>query len=430
MATGANHSEKSMSDQKEAPEDTRTSGTEPDAEDNVAAEEAQGEQAEGEAARGEETARADRAARGGSGLLVAWLALVVALAAAGGSAWQWWQQRTGDPSSGMFSRIEQQAATVDSHGDRLNELTARLEAIESRLERLAGRVESNSFDPATLREGLRDQSRAAAELRNRLDSLSDRLDTAVSDLEGRVERAGAARSDSLEEALANARYRLGLIEVSGLLRLAQARAGTGGDPVAALAAYRQAQARLEAMNDGRLDRLRELVAGELEALRAMEVPDWPTLTGRLAALETELVTWPAAGGDASRSAAPTSSPAESTATGEEDGWWSNLGHSLSGLVRVTPREAAPLTPAALESVRERIRLHLAAAQAAAARRSAATFAQQAESAAALIREHFDTSAEAVSSALGTLSEAASLSQPAAPDLGKALAEVERRLAAS
>ena len=104
---------------------------------------------------------------------------------------------------------------------------------------------------------------------------------------------------------------------------------------------------------------------------------------------------------------------------------------MGSLVRVTPRESAPLTPAAEESVRERLRLHLAAAQAAAARRNGDELASHASTAAGLIEAHFDTASNAVSSALETLSNLASSASPQSlPDLGGALAEAERRLAAS
>jgi len=357
----------------------------------------------------------------------AWLALLLALAAGGLAGWQWWLSETNDESGRFGPRIEQQASAVESQSRRLDELDERLGGVETRLDELAGRLDARDFDPAAMRRDIQSRAEADAELRQQVTSLSERLDGAVSDLESQLEQAGAARSDRIEESMAEARFRLGLIEVAGLLRLGQSRAELAADPAGAIAAYRRAQSRLEAIDDVRLERLRQLVARELEALRSVESTDWPALTGQLSALESETAQWPVAG---AREPGTDESPMEDGGMETEDGWWSSMRASLGGLVRVTPREAAPLTSAAVESVRERLRLHLAAAQVAAARRSTGELARHLEVAEDLTRAHFDTSDESVLRALEGISEAASVDLPSLPELGSALAEAERRLAGS
>lgn len=376
----------------------------------------------------------------------AWLALLLALAACGLAGWLWWiDQQSADSSAdasadlaALASRVDEQASAIESRAQDLDRLDDRVSKLDSRLGDMAGRLEERDserdseqdFDPAELRGRIEEQSGSTSDLRQQFESMSDRLDQAVADLESRIEQAGEDRSDGIDESLAEARFRLGLIEVAGLLRLGQSRAELAADPAGAAAVYRQAQSRLQQLEDGRVERLRQLVGQELEALRSVDGRDWAGLSGRLSALEKGSGKWPLAG--------PNDQPADTAAGGEagdsddggEQDWWSGVQRSLGGLVRVTPRESAPLTPAAVESVRERVRLHLAAAQAAAARRNTDEMNRQLEAAEQLIRSHFDTSAEAVARALETISSAASAEAPSLPDLGDALAEAERRLAAS
>lgn len=401
-----------MSEQEESPEERPQRGSH--------AEEPQ--QAD---ASGKETDQHDKEVPERSRSVVAWLALILALAAAGLSGWQAWLVFGDDRSTQIGSELDDQRGAIESVRQRLGDISERLGQVESRLDDLSGRLDSGGFDPAPLREELSAQAGVDDQLRQRVSTLSDRLDQAVSDLESRLEQVGAVRSDRMEDALADARFRLALVEVAGLLRLGQARAELAGDPAGAAAAYRQARSRLQQLDDGRLERLAQLVGRELESLRGIETTDWAGLAGRLSGLEDEAAQWPLAVG--------ASPAAESGPTGEapagEDGWLSGIRKSLGGLVRVTPRESAPLTPAAADSVRERLRLHLASSQAAVARRNVDELASRIERAATLIRSHFDTSVESVSSALETLEEAAAVGSSPLPDLGSALAEAERRLAA-
>lgn len=408
-----------MNEQKEShsvsPDSESVSAPPEESEEDRATAEAQGE-----------AESSNEAASGRGSAVVAWLALLLALAAGGLSGWQWWLAHSGDEPGELISRVDEHGGAIDSQAGRIDQLGERFESFDARLGELAEQTDSSDFDPDALRRRIRSLADSNADLREELNALSQRLDEAVSELKAQVEQTSSDRSGEIDDSLADARFRLGLIEVSGLLRLGQSRAELAADPAGAVAAYRQARARLEAIDDGRVERLRQLVARELESLRSVETTDWSALAGRLSALEVESAQWPLAG-----SGEPADTGLSERESEEPDsGWWSSLGDSLGSLVRVTPREAAPLTPAAVESVRERMRLHLAAAQAAAARRNVEELAGQLEIAGELIRAHFDTSADAVSRALDTISAAASAENPSLPDLGGALAEAERRMAAS
>ncbi len=373
-----------------------------------------------------EAESSNEATPGRGSAAVAWLALLLALAAGGLAGWQWWLAHTGDGARDLISRIDDHAGAIESQAGRIDQLGERFDSFDARLEEVSNRADSRDFDPDTLRRRIRSLADTDAEFREELNSLSQRFDEAVSDLQAQVEQAGADRSGRVEDAVVDARFRLGLIEVAGLLRLGQSRAELAADPVGAVAAYQQAQSRLDTIEDGRVERLRQLVARELETLRSIDTTDWSALAGQLSALEVESAQWPLAG-----SGKPDGGDSPTAQAGDTDeGWWSSLRSSFGSLVRVTPREAAPLTPAAVESVRERLRLHLAAAQAAAARRNIDELGRQLDIANKLIRTHFDTAADPVSHALDTISEAAAAETPSPPDLGAALAEAERRMAAS
>lgn len=383
-----------------------------------------------------DTSTSNGGRRGGKGL--AWLALLLALAAAGLSAWQWWLSTHSEVEADPLApRLEEQADALEAQSRRSTELSDRLDALSGRFGEIEGRLPEDGFDPQALRSADDDLSSAQADLEQRqadleqrVDALSRQLDQAVSAMDSQLEELGTARTDRIDESLAEASFRLGLIEVAGLLRLGQSRAELAADYDSAVSVYRRAQARLESIDDSRAQRLRQLVGQELEALRSIEATDWSARVGELAALEAETEQWPMRS-----QRAPADEPGSDSdgdgGEGEGDGWWAELRRSMGGLVRVSPRESAPLTPAAAESVRERLRLHLAAAQVAAARRDSEELANHAAAAVELIDAHFDSGSDSVKGALETLSAMTSAVSPQSlPELGDALAEAERRLAAS
>lgn len=392
-----------------------------------------GEQSDSAVAKQSDQNQQKSPRRGGG--IVAALALIVALGAAGLAGWQWWLAQVDEdgPAPELASTVEEQTDSLASLQARTDELSQRLqktqsglEEAQSRLDELTEAAESSSEEPEALRRELQSAASDRKQIQQRLSTLSDRLDTTVSDFEARLEETGTVRSDRVESLMDQADRKAALMQVAVLLRLGRSRIEMADDREGALAAYRSAKAQLGKTESGSFERLRQLLAQELQSLESMQMTDWPALIGRLAALEQELESWPLRNADGGG--------VQEQAAGDEqgdEGWWSGLRDTMGGLVRVTPRESAPLTPAAAESVRTRLELHLAAAQAAAARRNGEELRLHLKTAEELVRARFDTASQAVERGLTVLSEVASAHQaPTLPELGGALAEAERRISDS
>lgn len=365
-----------------------------------------------------------RRSRGGLALL----ALLIALAALAATGWQWWQSRQAGEGSSLSS-IENQLA---DHADRLDADQAELQALadrlgawQERLDDLERQADSGRSYSEETRSRLQSLEREGGRLTGRMDDLESSIATRLSELRSELESGTDREAPALESQFEAQRVSLTLIEVAGLLRLGQSRAELAADFDGARNAYRRAAARLATLEDDRLQRLQSLVADELELLEAVETHDWAALAGRLDALTGEIARWPLAGQESSL--APPGAPPEDE---EEGGWWQGVRSAFGRIVRVSPRETVALAPAAAESVRERMRLHLAAAQAAAARRSELELAHHLEAAGRLLADWFDVEAPGVARAREFIDRVATLPASESPQLGAALSELERRLDAS
>lgn len=391
--------------------------------------------------------------RGGG---IAWLALLLVLAVGGFTGWQWWQQE--QQAASMPAQQDANtalAATQVAHEQRLTQLEARSEALEKRLDKMSSQLATLAARPerapvdesllarlfaleAELKAGLAEQDRDTQaamksgldglqqqlnrdrrELNAGMDALRGQLESALAGLDSRLQGSAEEQSRDLEERVARARLKLGLAEAASLLELGRSRAELDEDLPAAIAAYERADAALASLQDARLERLRRLLGEELQALRVLELPDWAGLSGRLAAMEAAVADWPLADTEA----------ADALPVDEEEegrGLVRGMKAALGGLVRVTPRASAPLSPEAAESVRERARLHMAALQTTLARRDAGEMAQRAAALTGLIEQHFNPSSRAVDQALDFLSSLA-VSDAGLPRLGAALTEARSRL---
>lgn len=172
--------------------------------------------------------------------------LLALLAGLGWTGWQWWQQRA------------QLADRVAEHDAQLRRLDARAAALESQAGELATR--------------LADQSR-----------LTDRNGTDIAALQARIEDTLALMS-RISEDLSGGRTRFQLTAVEHLLLLANDRLLLQRDVASALAALDAADARLAELSDPQLYPVREALAKERTALRAVPVPDLASASLTLASL--------------------------------------------------------------------------------------------------------------------------------------------------
>lgn len=346
----------------------------------------------------------------------AWLApiaLLLALVAFGLALWVLLDQE--DDQGDAFAA----AGEVEALTTEVADLSARLERLDERLDSLADGVEELEIDAAGRREAFRQAETDTASLNERLTTLEDRLADAVERLQ--------AESDDQREVDQNIARQLELTEAAGLLRLGQQRAQLARDWTGARTAYQRASSRLRDFASPRYDRVRGLVARELEALEAIDEPDWVALSGRLARMAESSADWP---GGAEVAEAPGDAGAGGAAQAAESGWWAGVRRSLARLVRVTPRDSVPITAEQVDAAREEVRVRLLAAEMAVARRDVEELAHHVEAAGNAIRQWFDVDAAAPARALEELDRIAETELPEVPVLGEALAEITRLMEAA
>ena len=341
-----------------------------------------------------------------SGSVATILALIISLFAAGGLIWLWFDRADADPE-GLASAedLAQLHSSLAEHERRFDDLVS---AIDDN----AGKIEELSSEQADGRQALREQANDNQSLNRRVAELEANLAEAVDRLE-----AATGEQRAVDRDLAR---RLHLMEAGALLRTGQERAELAGDLAAAREAYRRAYRLLRELDDARTNRARGQVAQELETLEAVAGPDWTAMTAQLSRIASEADEWPAIA--KSEEATPITEADEA-----ETGWLSRIGATLAGLVRVRPRDTVPVSGEELDSVREQVRLRLAAAELALARRSLDEAVFQVQQASALIERWFEVDDAGVARVLASLSELTETEAAAVPSLGAALAEINRLL---
>ncbi len=337
---------------------------------------------------------------------VAVLALIFSCFAMVGLIWLWLDRTDVDPE-GLAS------------ADDLAELRSDVAANEQRFGDLAVAVDDHAEEIEALGPQLADWRQALREQADHNESLDRRVAELEVNLSEAVDRLEAAAGEqrAVDRDLAR---RLHLMEAAALLRTGQERAELTGDFSAAREAYRRAYRVLQELDDARTNRARGQVAQELEALEAVAGPDWTAMTAQLSQIGSAADEWPAI--ERSDDRAPDTQVDEA-----EDGWLARVGSTLTGLVRVRPRDTVSLSAEELDLVREQVRLRLAAAELALARRSLDEAIVQMQQARTLIERWFEVEDSAVARVLASLSELAETEAAALPSLGAALADINRLL---
>jgi len=342
----------------------------------------------------EEPTVADEPKRQRSGNSVAWLAFLlalIALAAAGYTAWQNW--RGADDTS-----VDDQVARLDS---RITSGTQSISGLEAQIAELSAR------DPGV--DAAVDQLRRELEERIRL--LSS-LPARISTLEGSVA--------SLAGVSEGARDAWILAESEYYMQIANAQLQLANNPHLASLALRMADERIVQLANPALTDVRRAISDELASLDVMEKPDIEGATLTLASLARVVESLPLAGNTDAEEEAPEFDPEQSGPSRA----WSSVKNAMSGLVKVTPPERAKLvqlSPDAEFFLRNNIALQLQSARLALLRGEQAIFEQTLDDTSALLNEYFDTGSTAVTGALETIAEIRShVFTTATPDISESL----------
>lgn len=301
--------------------------------------------------------------RGGA---LALLALLLALAAAGGTGYLYWLQQQGRAAQ------ETAAAREEAASRELGQLRTQLETTQGRI---------------------RDVEATQAERRQALAAFEDELRQVRNRLEAAArEEASAERAPSLAE-------------IEFLLLLADRELRLAGNPRVALAALREADDRIARLEDPALAAVRAAVNDEIAAVEAVASTDVEGIALRLDSLAERIEGLPLRGALAPE-------PATAAGDGSEaaSGWdrfVSRVRSAASGLFRVR-RSDAPAAPllAPDESffLYRNVELDLKSARLAVLAGDAANYAAGLGAASAALQEYFQHDDPAVAAVIDAVEE--------------------------
>ena len=312
-----------------------------------------------------------------SGNPVAWLAFlasIVALAAAGYVAWNDWRTPVDTSADDALARLE----------SRLSSTNESLADLDGRLTDLAGRDSDADAELADLRQDVDERIRLLSSLPARIST----LESSVASLAGVSEGARDAW------VVAESEY---------YMQIANAQLQLANNPHLAALALKLADERIVQLANPALTDVRRAISDELAALEIMERPDIEGATLTLASLARVVESLPLASAREDGEPAADIDP-ELSGAGRA---WASVKNAMSGLVKVTPPERAKLvqlSPDAEFFLRNNIALQLQSARLALLRGEQAIFEQTLDDTSALLGDYFDTESAAVQGALETIAE--------------------------
>lgn len=366
-------------------------------------------------ANGQIVTSADTARPVGRGLAL--LALLVALLAAGVAGWTGWQSWREDTASDAGDRLEALSSRVDRLAGETQSLNDELSAVAERADAAADRASAaeRSAEGAADRAEALDRSvsglaEEVASLQQKLNDQGRRLDTLATRVEDRGERdPGLALGLAQAEYLVHAAYRILELE---------------RDPTLAARALSLAADRLSGLEAPGLTRVREAVAGELEALRGVAEVDREGLAARLAGLAETAGRLPLRGELGPAAATRSGSAKGPDAADAERGWWQATREFMGEYftVRRTDETGTSLPASGtLTLMRDVLRLALEQARLALLRGEAGLYRQSLERADGLLASYFAEDDPAVAAARETIAELREARvAPRLPEVGQAL----------
>jgi uroporphyrin-3 C-methyltransferase len=321
------------------------------------------------------------------------LALLIALAAAAGTAYLWWldQQNQGAESARLFE--------------------------------LRSSIEQSQQQIASLREQLADQATSDTELTRDIGALEERLASQrrqLDELPVRLSRVEEAL-DEVPGIAAQSRAAWLVAEAEYYLRVANAQLQLARNPGVALRAMELADEKLRDVADPGLTPVRSRLADEMTALRALPEPDLEGLILRIGSLSRSLDQLPLSQQAQERYGQIDATDAELT------GWaraWARIREAILSLVRIkqTGEQVTPLrTPAEESLLLRRLETTLELARLALLQGNGELYRELLGDVKSEMRRHFDTDAPAVRATVNELTDLARTDLPdALPDISGSL----------
>jgi len=322
--------------------------------------------------------------------LVAGLALVLALAAAGFSGYGWWLERgTGAEAAGLESAVDTLETEAAANAEAVSELRSRLSSVQQSVQQAqqAARQAADADEFARLQREFRESRDIVESLPGRMENLEESM-------------------ANLQGVSAGARDAWLVAEAEYYMQLANAQAQLAGNAELAAFALELADRRIRELGDPVYTPVRRELADEITALRAVEDVDIEGVTLTLASLADVIQSLPL-----DEEVTPEDQPRPQI--GEElSGFsraWTAVKNAFSDMVsvrRTNERLEPLLSPEAQYFLRTNIALQLQTARLALLQGEGAIFRQSLEDARSWLERYFDMEAKAVSGAVETIAELA------------------------
>ncbi len=362
---------------------------------------------------------------GGRGLAAA--ALLVGLAGVGGSAYNWYQAQ-------QLTSTAPEPIEIPDFGSQINRETS---ALTARIDTLGGDVQRALSGVEQQRTELARMSGAKDSVEQSLQSVRDSTRREISGLEKRFQVIEGSVA-TLADMQAGAVKAMGVAETEFLLRLANERMQLFADPLGALRALRLADAQLAALEDPVYTSVRQTLAGEIQALEAVDLPDRVAISGRLLTLAQASTEWPLDSRRAlSEGSANLLEQVAEPADPESTTWWqrtrANMQRAAAKVATVHKIEATDPVLISLDQerlLRENVRLQLQVAQLAAVRSEQDLFGKSINAVEDWLNEYYAVDSKAVADALRSLDDLGRQDlQPKIPDISRSLRQLRNMRAA-